>query len=627
VRIRFIKTLNYRLLSESMLVAGLLLTFCACSRTEVKKIDRTRSPNAVAVTPRMMASDPMFQHGYGQSASAFSLVDQLSIARLKDNILANQNISEDDFERWRADSPSLIYTGRLLALQNCSDLALTKSAPHLAELWTQDYLLKLYSGPQVNWFFQAMKSLEERDPGALIRPRDPVHHGLVTRLGKGINPNLWALNAVRIRITDRATLVGEEKAIADSEDTATRAAVETAGSDGLDLKTASVPSSIVAAQIKLNYELDMLNSESDETIRFAAMIYSIAISSLYINEFILDVLQLDQNPATSGCSILRLLNKWVRNEGLAPNDPPRSSFFFAHSNILDRSPQVDDWRFAEMKVVSNDYMPFHERKNVDERIKKAMFIKWAESRLAKTNLSGGGDPNLNEIDFKGMGELFEMISTSAHRRIAGPYETPVNQFDPLKALRITPMSFPVFVARSPFSDKIELATHIEPASMWFSGAFLDNVGASLEGSTPINLLRDIHGNNAPLQHPARRHEETWTCGQCHARQVGNQVQHVYSRFGTLLGFVPFLNFRHIGFGHGGEGDCNPMFGVPREFFETELSEYLLDIANGSKIHKSVIDYNKNPVRGLRMVGRGPDRFLDSFRCQLRRYDFIDKGTP
>jgi hypothetical protein len=554
-----------------------------------------------------VSSESRFQHGYDGERSALSLVDQLAIEHKAGKLRETQGVSATEIDQWRVSPPSLIYSGPLLGLQNCAGLSETQNARHMAELWTQDYFLRLFSGDQIDWFFQAMHA---------------THRTIVSRLKKGINPAFWSMNAVRFRIADRGTLnIGGDQP---AEQVPT--ALPTSSQENPALQTDDLPLNTVEAQIKINYELDLLRAETDPTLHFFAAIHSIAITPTYVNEFIVDIMRIRQDPDLCGCDILNVLNKYVRNTGLKYGDPPRSSYFFMHTNALDKMDSVDEWRFAELKPVTNDYMDFAKRGEVEERVKQNLATNWMKHRI-RTIDPRKGDPDFESIDYLAMGQFLQKLTISGNRKIFGPFDTPAGLNDAERALRIVPMSFPVFVAPSPYSDRIVLATNVKPISIWFSGTIIDHGRNARDGLKRINLLVDPNGNEVAIQHPGRRHEQTWTCAECHARQVSNRLQSVPGYNGALLDIVPFMNFRHIGYGDGGDKNCNGMFGVTREFFQPFLSEYLLEVANGYAIHKAAADYRKKGTLEIQNPGLGTAGKLDYFRCQEQRFDFLQAPEP
>jgi hypothetical protein len=606
-------------MKAKILVAAVVsVTTANCSRPQ-PKLSSEPNPVKEYPVPYVTAEDfgtlPHYSHGYNGDTPAFQLVDQLATEHSQKVIKEKYAVTDAELEQWRKQPPSLIYSGKLLALDGCSQEK-SKGAKHLAEIWTQEYLLKLFSHKDIDWFVQAMKSLQEEDSRAMFRPRNAVHPTLIARLGNGIDPKRWILNAIRIRIADRGTTdIGEGNKLNE---------ITKSKDDPGNIRVEDLPPDAVLAQIKLNYELDLFNSTADKSIRFFANIYSLAILPSSVDEFTVDALRISQDPKKSGCDLLDLLNKYARNLNLPEGATPRSSFFFMHTNSLDKSKEVDEWRFAELKPVTNDSIEYGKRAEMEKRVKENLLNEWMRGRVNQIDFSKGAeDPNFDKIDFSGIAAMLEKLTISGNRHIYGPFDTPAGTNDIERALRIAPMAFPVFVAPSPFSDRIFLANNIPPINMWFSGTIIDQGQNSREGMKMISLLVDPNGKEVPIQHPGRRHEETWTCAQCHARQVSNRLQSLPSQYGALLDVVPFLNFRHIGFGDGGDKNCNAMFGAPREFFQPHLSEYLMEVAGGAKIHDSVTNFEQKGKLEIQEANISKTGGLDYFRCQGNRNDFAE----
>jgi hypothetical protein len=290
------------------------------------------SPDEIAHKANMHSN-----HGFGFNLTASQIPAALDATKLPPDLATPEQIAAVTAN----PAVSTIYSGPSLNLEQCltagfggssAQSALAREAfppnsRHLSEIMTQDYLLDIYA-PDQNWFQSALMSLEEWEPTAQIRPKTPTHPFLRARLKKANNPGpqFWKLGAVSFRVGDRSALLEQSD------------------------------SQAVMGQIKISYHLDSRSSESDPSIISAVFIHSIGIQASYYDEFIFDLLTIRQQPTLSGCDVFRILDKYVRNNGASRSQPPRSFYFFAHTNIFDEFDPVPvhEWRFAELKPVWMD---------------------------------------------------------------------------------------------------------------------------------------------------------------------------------------------------------------------------------------------------------------------------------
>jgi hypothetical protein len=290
------------------------------------------SPDEVAHKAEMQS-----HHGFGFNLTASQIPAALDATKLPPDLATPEQIAA------LASNPAIstIYSGPSLNLDQCMNIgfggsatqsqlardAFPTGAKHLAEILPQDYLLDIFA-PGQNWFQSALMSLEEWEPTAQIRPKDPTHAFLRARLKKANNPGseFWKLGAISFRVGDRSALLEQS----DSE--------------------------AVLGQIKISYHLDSRTAESDPSIISAVFIHSIGIQASYYDEFIFDLLAIRQQPEFSGCDVFRIIDKYVRNNGASKTQTPRSFYFFAHTNIFDEFDPVPvhEWRFAELKPVWMD---------------------------------------------------------------------------------------------------------------------------------------------------------------------------------------------------------------------------------------------------------------------------------
>jgi len=576
----------------SMLV-GVFLAASGCTslfQANSKK-DSGGSENPPRVTKKHSAVAPTFQHGFGQTVDAFGLVDQLDVKQLKPGSLT----SKEHETLTKAPPPSLIYTGDTLLLSECS--AAPSGAKHVSELWTQSYLLDLFA-PDLDLFGTALSSLEESDSRGVYRPANPVHPNLVTRLKAGTDPLLWTLNGIRFRFTDRKTLIPDAPLHVD-------------------------------AQIKLNYELDKYRAGADRTIQSASFIHSIAISPSSVDALLLDVLRLSRDQTKVGCDIFKILNKYIANQGLRKNDSPRSSYFFLHTNIFDGLEGINEWRFTEHKMVINDRYAF--TKETQEALEQG--IQGTLASMWETHAQSTGQAATTP-------GFVSQSSSNSQRVIMGPYDNPITEKSQYRALRIVPMAFPHFYLKNETTGEVALAEDVDPVMLWFSGTNTDenqNEGSpgavrlllNSDGtpyvpvqnflSTGMTIAPDIPFD-PQWQNPAFRHEELFTCAQCHTRQVSNTIDGETGK----LKKIAFMNFRHIGYGDGNNRRCDAAMGATRVNFRASLSPFLLDAANGWEINGLA----KNPGRAhppkndAAFERNNTERdtgSLDNFRC-------LDIGT-
>jgi hypothetical protein len=277
------------------------------------------------------------QHGFGFNLTAQEISSAFDPSKVPPSVAS----PEEAENAKRLPTPSAVYSGRSLALDKClsagfggnstqaelARAAMPPNARHLSEILTQSYLMELY-GPGQRWFESGLMSLEEWDPDAVIRPRDPVHPFLRKRLGRAVDPgpDYWKLAAVSFRVGDRAAL---------SEIASSRP---------------------ILGQIKIAYLLDGRAAEAHSSIISAAFIHSIVIHPDYYDEFIYDLLTIRQDISVAGCDVFRIVDKYVRNNGANQGQKPRSYYFFAHTNIFDDFDPipVHEWRFTELKPVAHD---------------------------------------------------------------------------------------------------------------------------------------------------------------------------------------------------------------------------------------------------------------------------------
>lgn len=449
---------------------------------------------------KIVATSPSIEHGFGR----FFLANEVL-----ENVEAKLN------------GVPQIFTGSTLSLDpSCRP---REDIQHISEYWTQAFLLSLFSGTSANWLQSAVESLQETaEAGSQFRPTKPIHPNLVARLGLGASsPNMWVLNGIRFRF---------DKVV----------------------------------QIKLNYELDILESMAASSIPSASLIHSIAVNPKYVEDLIKDLRQASGSGTLVGCNLFSILSKYVLSDGLSQGMTPRSSYFFMHSNIFDVSEGINEWRFAEFKPVYNDTRPYDQqtfdtfKSDLMRSIEKALMGTKAEANL--------------------VAEMAKL--TFDYRRIPpSPYAFTILDGSEGARLRVVPISFPIF---NPTEDgKIALDQTKSPISIWFSGSKTDfGETESSEGSTArVELLRNVDGSVPSEDHPARRFDETLTCAQCHARRVGIDVGS-----NGKLKEIARMNFRHIGFGDGGNRLCNAYWGVPRVNYRADLSSYLLRIANAESLY-------------------------------------------
>jgi hypothetical protein len=182
------------------------------------------------------------------------------------------------------------------------------------------------------------------------------------------------------------------------------------------------------------------------------------------------------------------------------------------------------------------------------------------------------------------------------RTVSGPYDTTVNIKDANRRLRIVGMEFPTFYAEPGKKGDITAATDIPAVKIWFSGSRSDK-GENMSNSRTIQLLFD-KVTKQPLtdkSHPAFRNDEAWTCASCHGRRDTGVIDPVLEK----LPPAPSMQFRHIGYGDGGnsDGSCNPRWGLPRANLQPSLSTYLMSIANAFDVNGYRREYSR-PVNPL-----------------------------
>lgn len=446
-----------------------------------------------------------------------------------------------DLDKQLLQSPQL-FTGAALRFDQSCAKSIPEDVSYLAEIWTQPLLLSIFSGGD-DWFMSALQSLQESSQnGEYQRPTSPVHPNLISRLNFGTNPNLWILNAVRFRPFNDEV------------------------------------------QIKLNYELDVTeavikkisddpNSGTDFTTRSivsASMIHSIAITPGYVEEFKRDVQAIGTAQDKSACKILRILNKYIANEGLDMSSPLRSSYFFLHSNIFDLSENVNEWRLTELKVVKGD-----------TKIQPATVTP---SVMGIPMMFPGASPTTT-------------ANQAPPRIVMGTYDNQMGMVDHERRLRLVPMKFKKYYAVGTVGD-IEEATDKDPENIWFSGSRAD-VGDTTNMRV-INLLYDKQSGQpiSNKNHLAFQHDETFTCAQCHGRRTLGRVTSDM----TVLPEAPAMQFRHIGFGDGGNdtASCNGFWGVMRSGIKPSLSPYLTNLANAAAIndYETIFTRKVEPSPGM-----------------------------
>jgi hypothetical protein len=209
----------------------------------------------------------------------------------------------------------------------------------------------------------------------------------------------------------------------------------------------------------------------------------------------------------------------------------------------------------------------------------------------------------------------EYRNSQIFRAIAGAHETPVTARRSNFALRIVPMLFPRFYVTDDF-DHLELATDKSPLSIWFSGTLSDFGSNPSSQGLGYDLITYKNGSSVGANHAVRRHEETKTCAQCHASNHDTK----FDSKSLNLNEIASMNFRHIGFGDGGNRRCNPFFGLVRSDFKASLSTYLIKTANGAKMNGYAdSDIRKVPDKMapfglLDFTASGPETGIDIFRC-------------
>lgn len=577
-------------LPRTMLTAIISVSLVACSVSN----NKGKSSDKGRTDPKAVKSEPTFHHGFGGDPDTFKLIDRMDTRELA--ILVKDEEAAKKIQT--GPKPSLIYTGKSLGLKDCS--IAPKGADHIAEIWRQEYLVNLFVAPGLG-IQKAMESLQEVDARGNFRPFSPIHPKLVERLKDGVKDDFWVLNAIRFRIADPSSVD------------------VTVDSDG-GLERQAVP---VMGQIKLNYELDRFASKTDPTIASASFIHSIAINKEYIGEFIKDVFSVTQEPESSGCAVLAILNKYIRSQGLKVGQTPRGSYFFLHTNIFDTQTGINEWRFTEHKLVTDDLELFTEENYVKKRRAlltelKDAFDKGTLKYKIQGNLSNhtqeeNSDANNNDsispscpMNFITCPKILmdqeskdlesalpdDLREVQLKRKVMGAHESPLGLKDPNLALRLTKMSFPRHYVTEDF-DHLELAQDKEPLTIWFSGTLTDFGNNPTVRDLNYDLVSFKDGSSVDGGHPVRRHEETKTCAQCHASNHDTR----FDPKSLKLGDIASMNFRHIGFGDGGNRRCNPFFGLVRGEFKASLSTYLLKTANG-------FDMNGYSSKALRKV---PDR--------------------
>jgi hypothetical protein len=607
---RYHKTLSLALTQTAL---SCFLSFALVGCSVVTKNIQSASSSKGRTDPKAVKSDPAFHHGFGGDPDTFKLIDRMDTSELA-NLVKDEEVAK---KIQTGPKPSLIYTGKSLGLKDCS--IAPNGANHIAEIWRQEYLVNLFVAPGLG-IQKAMESLQEVDARGSFRPFSPVHPKLIERLKGGSKDDFWVLNAIRFRISDPSS-------------------VDVAINNSGGLERQSVP---VMGQIKLNYELDRYAAKTDATIASASFIHSIAINQEYIGEFIKDVFSIKQDPNLSGCEILALLNKYIRSQGLKVGQTPRGSYFFLHTNIFDTQSGINEWRFTEHKLVTDDVDLFSEENYV---VKRRAFLSKLKEAYDNGNLKYKSSNEASSVQASQIAD--DSILTSCPRgfitcptismdpeskdieaslpenlrniqlgrQIMGAHDSPVGIKHPNLSLRLTKMIFPRHVVNDDFNH-LELAQDKEPLNIWFSGTLTDFGKNPTVSDVNYDLITLKNGAAVDGNHPVRRHEETKTCAQCHASNHDTS----FDPKSLKLGEIASMNFRHIGFGDGGNRRCNPFFGLVRGDFKASLSTYLLKTANGfdingysSKAVRKVPD-KMAPFAAFNGFSNEPETGIDVMRC-------------